>query len=90
MSTDYYEILSVNRNASASEIKKAYRKQALEWDPDKHSLAFLYSMNISFQSVVKFTTEYFRQHDLNIYLFSTNGDQARFSKIDGIITDYAK
>jgi len=59
------------------------------WAPDKHSLAFLYSMN-SFQSVVKFTTEYFHQHDLNIYLFSTNGDQARFSKVDGIITDYAK
>lgn len=39
MGVDYYNILKVNRNASDEDLKKAYKRLAMIWHPDKNPTA---------------------------------------------------
>lgn len=34
---NFYEILEINKDATETEIKKAYRSMSLKWHPDRNS-----------------------------------------------------
>ena len=60
---DYYEILSVSRNASESELKKAYRQLALKYHPDKNPGD--HTAEEKFKAVSDAYTEIKKQRNIN-------------------------
>ena len=43
MGMDYYNILKVNQNASDDDLKKAYKRLAMIWHPDKNPISFSFT-----------------------------------------------
>ena len=61
------------------------------WDPDRHLIGFLYQMNsVEFKTIFEASKDYFFQSNLDLYIYSSNGDQGRMSKSEGITVVYAK
>lgn len=79
---DYpYRHLTVDENG---------QRPVSHWEPDNHSIGFLYKMNTTdFKTIFEKSKEYFYQRDLDIYLYTSFGDQARLSKSDGITVVYS-
>jgi hypothetical protein len=56
------------------------------WPPDNYSMGYVCSMENNFRTAYDIAEQYFNAHDISIYMFSSNGDQARLNKVDGITT----
>ena len=82
MAKEFYNILEINETASAEEIKKAYRKLAVKWHPDKwmnKSLAERQKANDQMQKINKAyeilgDEEKKKRYDLGQTEFATTDD----------------
>jgi curved DNA-binding protein len=78
---DYYKILGLNKSASADEIKKAYRKLAMQYHPDRNKgdkAAESKFKEISEAYAVLSDAEKRKQYDM----FGSDGFQQRYSQED--------
>ena len=78
---DYYKILEISKSASAQEVKKAYRKLALKYHPDRNKgekTAEAKFKEISEAYAVLSDPEKKKQYDM----FGAEGFQNRFSQED--------
>ncbi|WP_114750209.1 hypothetical protein [Pleomorphovibrio marinus] len=60
------------------------------WEPDNFSVGLLYKLTADLRTVVELAKTYYENYDLNIFLYSSWGDEARFSQQSGIHIRYAK
>lgn len=61
-----------------------------DWEPDRHLIGFLFKLNnVDVRTIFDESRKYFDQKDLDISLYTSNGDQANFSKSEGVTVVYA-
>ncbi len=91
--------LSKNGFTPATVPKRNYRHLSVDdngkpinshWSPDNHNFKFLFKLDKGFDKAVELAKKHFNGSHLNIYMYSSNGDQARFSQVEGILVKYAK
>lgn len=76
---NYDKIPMSNVDSSGTPIER-------NWPPDNYSLSFVCSMNDNFREAYEIAENYFNSNNINIYISSSNGDQARLDTIEGITT----
>jgi hypothetical protein len=60
------------------------------WEPDNHSIGFVYKMNGDFETVLELSKEHFYETNLDIYLYTSNGDEGLMDQDNGITVVYGK
>jgi len=53
-------------------------------EPDRYYQGFLLKLDKPFATACQITTSFFKENNVDIYFFTSNGDQATFSKREGI------
>jgi DnaJ-class molecular chaperone len=84
MNKNFYEILNISENASLEEIKKAYRKLALQFHPDrnknKNAQSKFIEINIAYEALKDFNSRKEYDNFLNSQKDNTEKEFENYSK----------
>ena len=91
MTTNYYDVLQISKSATTEDIKKSYRKLALEWHPDKNpeqqEIATTKFKQISEAYEILSDCEKRRQFDNDIKLLDVSKQTQIYRPFDFIFRD---
>lgn len=92
MFIDYYTILEIEQNASDIDIKKAFRKQANKWHPDKNGSEDAHKMFIQIHEAYLLLKdkEARERYDIEYNKFKQYQEQTKQSKSNQYKSDYSQ
>jgi len=71
------------------DIDETGKPRITVWQDDNYYIQFLFSMTSQFSTIFELAKVHFSKSPINIYLFSSNGDQAKLDNMNGIYVWYA-
>jgi DnaJ-class molecular chaperone len=87
---DLYKILALHRNASADEIKTAYRKLAKQWHPDVNDLPDAEQKFLAIQEAYEILTDTYKKATYDILLHKKSKSTTRQKTNNKATTQQAK
>ena len=83
MFVDYYALLDIPYNSSSSEIKIAYKKQAIKWHPDKNSQDTTHRMQlINEAKLILLDAEARKRYDIEYLKFIQSKQEEKYKKTE--------
>lgn len=90
MFVDYYCVLEISLNSNSTEIKAAYKKQAIKWHPDKNKVDTTERMQlINEAKLILLNEDARKKYDLEYLRFTNTKQSSQFQNVNETNNHYS-